>query len=666
MCGIAGVYSLYGGPLPPFDARRVLRTLEHRGPDDEGVFLDGRVWLGVRRLAIIDPEMGHQPVADEQGRFHLVMNGEVFDYDILLAQLQQRGHRFRSRCDTEVVVHLVEELWSECVERIDGQYSIAAYDARDQRFFLARDRMGICPLFYAQVGEYLVFASEMKAIFATGLVQPAISRRALDAVLAFGCMPAPGAIFEGIHTLMPGEVLAVRGGSISKRTYWDIPYNDAGQYPHRRVEDWCGEFRQLLAEACIRRLKADVPVGLFLSGGIDSATIAAMTADYHPHRHEAFSIAFPEPGFDERRRTRRIVEFLGTPTRFLTYRQRDLASDMPRMVYHAETPLLITESVPLMALAGLAHRHVKVVLTGEGADEALGGYVYFRWEALKAAVGEGWGSRLFLGLAGPLLRRLLGPRNPFVPQPADYGWALDVFGCYPAIMMQFLYFRAIREIVYSPEMLARQRGLGDAEFLDLPRERMKRWDQYNRTLYISSRVFMTNHLLGAHSDRALMAHSVEGRYPFLDRTVQEFLGQVPPVLKGSWHTDKLLLRRAMARRLPQATLRTRKKAFLTPFGTQFVGEDATEYIRHLLSPRMLSAFGYFDPAKVRHVVQDVAGDKAAVARDPRDTMRPKRELVRRVLAGMALTFVVSTQILEDQVRQGNFSGQASGPTATVP
>jgi asparagine synthase (glutamine-hydrolysing) len=652
--------------LPPFDARRVLRTIEHRGPDDEGVFLDERIWLGVRRLAIIDPAMGHQPVADEQGRFHLVMNGEVFDYDILLNQLQQRGHRFRSRCDTEVVVHLVEELWIDCLDRIDGQYAIAAYDAGERRFFLARDRMGICPLFYAQVGEYLIFASEMKAIFATGLLRPVISRRALDGVLAFGCMPAPGAIFEGIQALMPGEVLEVRGGSITRRTYWDIPYNDAGQYPRRPVEHWCGEFRQLLAEASIRRLKADVPVGLYLSGGIDSATIAAMTADYHPNRHEAFSIAFPEPGFDESRRTRRIAEFLGTPTRFLTYRQRDLASDMPRMVYHAETPLVTTESVPLMALAGLAHRHVKVILTGEGADEALGGYLYFRWEALKAQVGEGFGNRLLMGLAGPLLRRLMGPRNPFVPQGPDYRWAVDVFGCYPAIMMQFLYFRVIREMVYSPEMLERQRGLADAEFLDLPQERMKRWDQYNRTLYISSRVFMTNHLLGAHGDRALMAHSVEGRYPFLDRRVQEFLGQVPPALKGCWHTDKVLLRRTMARRLPEAAVQTPKKPFLAPFGTQFVGSDATDYIRDLLSDRMLSEFGYFDPAKVQQIVHDIKCAKAAVGKDPGDTMRPKREVVRRVVAGMALTFVVSTQILEDQVRQGKFSGQAGGSTARTP
>lgn len=652
MCGIAGIYSLAGGPLPEFSTRKVLDTLRHRGPDDEGIYLDRGVFLGARRLAIIDPERGRQPVTDEAGRLHLVLNGELFDYDLLLKDLQARGHRFRSHCDTEVLVHLLEEDWTGTMDVIDGQFAFAAYDERDRRLLLARDRMGISPLFYTQVGEYLVFASEMKAIFATGLVRPVIDRRSLDAVLAFGCVPAPRTVFQGISALGPGRVLEVSGGVIRQRTYWDIPYNDAGQYPRRRIEEWSEEFHDILGSACRRRLKADVPVGVYLSGGIDSCTLASFMTDHGENYKQAFSVSFPEPGFDEGSQTARIAEFLGIRPHMLTYQQSDLARDLPRMIYHAETPLVSTEAVPLMALSELASQHVKVVLTGEGSDEALGGYTYFQWEALKEAVGPGWKQKVLLTLARPVLGHLLGKRNPFVPQEADLQWGQQTFGYYPAITMKFFYFRMIREMVYTPEMMARQEGLPDEEFLDLPREQMQRWDQYNRTLYLSSRIFMTNHLLAAHGDRALMAHSVEGRYPFLDRTVQEFLAAVPPNVKTRWHCGKLLLRRAMARRLPPEVIHRTKKPFLAPFGTPFVGDDATPYIRDLLSPAKLAEFGYFDSAKVERIVAFLTASKKAIAADPAESVRPNREAVRRVCMGMALTFVVSTQMLEDLARSG--------------
>ena len=666
MCGIAGIFSLNRQNLPLFDPHRVLDSIYHRGPDDEGIFQAPGVFLGVRRLAIIDPAMGHQPVSDESGRYHLVMNGEIFDYDLFLDKLRQRGHRFHSHCDTEVAVHLVEEGWTKILDDIDGQYAMAAYDQREHRLFLARDRMGICPLFYAQVGDLLLFGSEMKALFATGLIRPVINRRSLDAVAAFGCVPAPGAVFEGVQQLMPGQYLEVHNGVLTRHTYWDIPYNDAGDYPDRPVETWADEFRDILRAACVRRLKADVPVGLYLSGGIDSATIAAMTADVARSGHEAFSISFPEPSFDESAKTTLVADSLGIPTRFLKYHQSDLAGDLPTLIYHGESPLVSTEAVPLMALSRLAHKHVKVVLTGEGADEALGGYLYFRWEAIKHMVGPGLLGWVADRVGSPFFRHYVGNRNSFVPQPADRRWAMDVFGCYPAIMMKFLYFRMIRHMVYSPEMLDRQSKCHDEEFLQLPRERMRRWDQYNRTLYLSSRIFMTNHLLGSHGDRALMANSVEGRYPFLDRTVQDFLAAVPPVHKSRWHEEKFLLRRAMEKRLPEQIIRTMKKPFLAPFGTQFVGKDSTEQIRDLLTPRAIKEFGYFDPAKVAGIVRFLEDSKASVAADTGESIRPGRQAVHQVVMGLAMTYVVSTQVLADQVRSGKFQSNAPAPApATV-
>ncbi len=660
MCGIAGIYNLYGGPLPEFQPADVLETIRHRGPDDEGIYIGNGIFLGATRLAIIDPALGKQPVQDETGRYRLVMNGEIFDYDLLKAKLQSNGHRFRSNCDTEVAVHLIDEGWTGMLDRIDGQYAIAAYDSRDHRLLLVRDRMGICPLFYAMVGDYLVFGSEMKAIFATGLIKPEINPRSLDAVLTFGCVPAPHALFKGIQSLPPGSCLEIDKGRISRRTYWDIPYNDAGDYPRRNVDDWAEEFQAILQAACRTRLRADVPVGLYLSGGIDSAAIAALMASAGDVNKRVFSIGFPEPGFDESSRTEKISEFFNLKMDLLTYHQSDLAKDLPRLIYHGETPLVSTESMPLLALSELAAKYVKVVLSGEGSDEALGGYLYFRWEALKQATGNGLRRKLLMGLTRPIFKRFLGPRNPFSPNPRDVAWAENVFGCYPAIMMKFFYFRMMREMVYSDDMLARQANLDDSEFLELPTDKMRRWDQYNRTLYLSSRIFMTNHLLGSRGDRAQMANSIEGRYPFLDRRVQEFLGAVPPGVKTRWHCEKYLLRRAMKRQLPPEVVSRQKKPFLAPFGTPFVGEDATEAIRDLLSPARLKEFGYFNPDKVQRIVDYLTEIKADASRDPGESFRLNREAVNRLIAGVALTFVVSTQVLADHVASGRFSAATPG------
>ncbi|MBL7133689.1 MAG: asparagine synthase (glutamine-hydrolyzing) [Phycisphaerae bacterium] len=661
MCGIAGIISLTHSPLPSFDPLRVLSVIHHRGPDDRGVFRDTGVFLGATRLAIIDPAHGEQPVQDETGRYHLVMNGEIFDYDQIRSALISRGHRMRSHCDTEVAVHLFEEQWLDALEGIDGQYALAAWDGLQRRAILARDRMGICPLFYAVAGDYLVFGSEMKAIFATGLVKPRIDARSLDSILSLGCVPAPRAMFEGIRSLGPGRYLEIADGRIREGVYWDIPYPDAGQYPDKSVDQWAREFHDVFEAATCRRLKADVPVGLYLSGGIDSGAVAAMAAGHEDVRKRVFTIGFPEPGFDESSRTQRLAEALDIEVHRRLYRQQDLAADLPRLIYHGEVPIVTTESVPMMALSGLASQHVKVVLTGEGSDEALGGYEYFRWEALKARVGRLSG--LLELSARPLFAWITGRRNPFTPQLDDRRYAESLFGFYPSVMITFLYFRALREMVYSPAMLARAAACDDSELVDLPLDTMRRWDLINRSMYVSSRVFMTSHLLGSRGDRALMANSVEGRFPFLDRSVQELCAAAPPLLKTRWTSQKYLLRRAMAGLLPQEVLQRIKKPFLAPFGTPFVGTDATDYVRHLLEERTLRRFGYFDPPAVARVVSGLEQCKASVSRSHKEPLRVNRRAIERTLMGMSLAFVVSTQVLADKVDRGEFSGPAATPSA---
>lgn len=663
MCGIAGVFSLRGAALPAFDPGAVLDSIRHRGPDGRGSFRQGGVFLGATRLAIIDPAGGQQPMACETGRFRIVMNGEVYDFAPLMEELKGRGHVFRSHCDTEVVLHLVEELWAGALDRIDGQFALAVHDARENRLLLARDRMGISPLFYAVVGDTLVFASEMKAIFATGLLAPEIDPRALDAILAIGTVPAPHAVFRGVRSLPPGRWLEVRRGAITEHTFWDLAYPAAGEYPDRTERQWSDGLRDALRRACRRRLRADVPVGLYLSGGIDSASVGAFVAGTDEIAGRAFSIRFPEPGFDESRHTQALAEHLGLQVHFLAYSQHDLARDVPTLIYHGETPLIATESVPLMALAAVASRSVKVVLTGEGADEALGGYPYFLWEAFQERVGDGVLGRALVGAARRWFRRTLGADNPCEPAPSDLAWAHEVFGFYPASMGKFHYLRRLRELVYSPPMVDRLRGRSDAEFVELPRQEMLRWDRINRSLYVDSRLCMTSHLLAAHGDRALMTHSIEGRYPFLDREVQELLASAPPFVKLRWHTGKRLLRRALAERLPGAVRRRVKKPFLAPFGTPFVGREAPEYVRYLLEPDTIRTYGYFDPTRVARIAAELTEIRRALAKDTASSLRFHPDVVRRTVLGMALTFVVTTQILADQVRAGRFGGRpgATGP-----
>ncbi len=446
MCGIFGVFDMAGGGLPRFERALPLRMLRHRGPDDQGTFEDRRLFLGLRRLAIIDPEGGHQPVQDEAGRLHLAMNGEIFDYPSLLARLQARGHALASRCDSEVAVHLFEEKWAGALEEIDGQYALAVYDAAQGRLLLARDRTGICPLFYAERGDLLLFASEMKALFATGLLEPEIDPRSLDAVAAFGCVPAPRTIFRGIRCLPAAHFMEVKDGRLQVKQYWDIPYPDRGDYDQRSESEWAGELAALLSAAARRRLRADVPVGLYLSGGIDSASVAALVADTEGIRTRVFSIGFPEPGFDESERIRRLASYLGLEPRILLYTQKDLAADFPRLVYHAETPTISTESVPLLALSGLAGEQVKVVLTGEGSDEALGGYEYFQWEGLRLAGAERFRGRVALAALRPVFSATFSRDNPFFPDAGSSRWAEEVFGFYPAGMMLFHNWRALRRL----------------------------------------------------------------------------------------------------------------------------------------------------------------------------------------------------------------------------
>ena len=679
MCGIFGVFSIDGRPIPDLDAKAALDAIRHRGPDDEGIWRDAHTLLGSRRLSIIDPTGGHQPMADESGSRRIVMNGEIYDYETMLSELQNAGHRFQSRCDTEVALHLLEGRLDDALERIDGQYAIAYHDSRRNRLLLVRDRTGICPLFYALKDGMLVFASEMKAIFASGLVEARIDVRSIDAVSCFGCVPSPRTLFEGVLSLPAGHYLtadraAGRAGSgvsleaqLRVERYWDIPYPPAGEYENRGESEWADELRGALEASVRRRLRSDAPVGLYLSGGIDSATVGALLRNAEPVRGRVFSIGFPERNYDESARTRRLASYLGLTEQYLRYSQDDLAADIPRLLYHAESPIISTESVPLFALSGLASRHVKVILTGEGSDEALGGYDYFERDVLVGRLESNGIGALLRPAAKLWLRSALGRDNPVFPSTSVRAWSEEIFGCYPAVAIQMFYWKALRAMTYSGTMLERAEHRSDAELVSLPIAEIKKWDPLNRSLYLSSRLFLQGHLLAAHGDRALMAHSVEGRYPFLDRQVQELIARVPPELKirrrGVRTQEKHLLRRAMSRDLPREVLTRRKKPFLAPFGTPFVGTHAPEYVRELLSERVIRDFGYFDPNRIGEIRLRL--ERVADSRRGPAVPGMNRASVNETVDGMALVFALSVQLLEYLTRTTGYRSLPAGLDGTT-
>ena len=383
MCGIVGVINLAEPkPIAEQTLRNMLAMIRHRGPDEFGVYRDGWAGLGSARLSIIDLSGGQQPIGNEDGSLWIVFNGEIFNYVELRPDLEKRGHRFTTQSDTEVLLHLYEDFGPDCLNHLNGQFAIAIWDARKRELFLARDRLGIRPVFYTQQADQLIFGSEIKALFAHPAVQPQIDAAALAQTFTFWNTLAPHTIFHDIQELPPGHYLIARDGEVTLQPYWTL--NFAEESPRRSDADYLEEFTHLLIDATLIRLRADVPVGAYLSGGLDSSVTTAIIKKYTTNRLDTFSIAFSDPVFDESDWQRRMAAHLGTEHHVMYCTHDDIGRVFPDVVWHTETPLLRTAPAPMFLLSQLVHvNDLKVVLTGEGADELLGGYDLFKEMAVR-------------------------------------------------------------------------------------------------------------------------------------------------------------------------------------------------------------------------------------------------------------------------------------------
>jgi asparagine synthase (glutamine-hydrolysing) len=609
MCGIAGIIDLSGQrrPLPPETVRRMAAAILHRGPDEDGFLQEPGLALASRRLSIVGLADGRQPIRNEDGSVATVFNGELFDYPEMRKLLEARGHHFATHCDTEIVPHCWEDHQEAMFAHLRGQFAVALYDQRRRQVVLARDRFGICPLYWTvrpdAEGGWLLFASEVKALLASGMVDARPDPRGINHLFTFFALPGPVTCFEGVRLLTPGRYLRLQLGGpgqrarFEERVYWQVDYPDAGDEDYRSSAAQLTEgFQQVLLEAVTRRLRADVPVVSYLSGGVDSSTVVALASHVRGSPIPSFTIRITRPDLDETTEASLVARHIGTEPVVVRCGPDEVLNTYPQLIEAAEGPVVDTSCAALLLLAREVHqRGYKVALTGEGADEWLAGYPWHKVNRLLSWLDvvpgvrlSQWARRAYVRLSGAprfpwaLTRRvqeIVGGHN---------GW-LDIYGLMSMSKLRF----------FSAQM---REALADHlpyEDLGLNQERLRRWHPLNRELYLSARIHLCGLLLNAKGDRVAMHSSVETRYPFLDEAVFDYLARVPPSWKLRGLRDKVLLRRVAQRWLPGPIARRRKAMFRAPFDS-FHAEATPPFVEQLLSDESLRRTGYFDPQAVRH------------------------------------------------------------------
>jgi len=647
MCGIAGLWSPPGVAPPRADEiEAMVGALAHRGPDGHGLHLDGPIGLGHARLSIIDLAGGAQPLCNEDGSVWVTFNGEIFNYLELRAELQRQGHVFRTSSDTEVLVHLYEQHGEAFVERLNGQFAIALWDGRERRLVLARDRVGIRPLFYAEAGGRLAFASETKALFALPALPRRLDARALAATFSYWAALPPDSVFEGVQQLPPGHLLCVAAdGRRTLRRYWDWSF--PGNAPAASDDELAEELRALLIDAVRLQLRADVPVGAYLSGGLDSSIITTLIARHTDTPLRSFSLRFEDAEFDESAHQQALVAHLRTDHSSMQATRAAIAAAFPRMVWHAETPVVRTAPTPMMLLADSVRAGgYKVVLTGEGADEAFGGYDLFKEAALRRFVARAPGSRWRPALLGRLYPYLAqSPAAARALTQSYFGRGLervDEPGFAHATRLAttrrlFQFFRPEwreRLLSWDPDAALAQR---------LP-DGFARWAPLERDQYVEAHTLMSGYLLAAQGDRMAMAASIEARYPFLDHRVIEFACRLPTRLKLRGLHEKVLLKRAFAAELPRSIVARSKQPYRAPDSACFFeGGAPLPWVAELLSSGSLDAAGLFDPVAVAKLVDKCRAGRALGFGD-----------------NMAFVGVLSTMLLHRQ-----YVAPAAAPVATA-
>ena len=659
MCGIAGQYSASGKDA----SRRLLLEmggeLAHRGPDGVGLYLDGRFGMVNTRLSIIDLAGGDQPLGNEDGSLWVMQNGEIYNYLELIEELEALGHRFATRSDTEVIAHAYEQWGEECLHRLNGEFAFALWDTDTAELFLARDRFGIRPLFLAEPGGELLYASEARAL----LRHPGLERRldpfALVETFTIWAVQPDRSAFPGIFELPPGHFVRVTPAGRGPLTrWWDIPFGprEGALWPgqDRRPEALAEELRAILDDATRIRLRADVPVGVYLSGGLDSSATTALAQRHAPNQLHAFSLGFDDPRFDESRYQDRLAAALGVRLERIVVSDKDVAEAFPEVVRAAEKPMLRTAPGPLLRLSRLVRQSgFKVVLTGEGSDEVFGGYNIFQ----EAMVRRFWAKQpdskmrpALLGRLYPYLSRDLASGGGFLA--AFFKNGIENLSD-PLYSHRPRFATTSRNLRFlSPEVRASAAEVGDPaqRLIDRLPQEFGRMGPLGQAQYLEIHGFLHGYLLHSQGDRMLMANSVEGRFPFLDVNVAEFAARLPERLRLRDLSEKYLLRKAMLPLLPKEIIDRPKRPYRAPILRAFFGPGAPDYVAELLSPQRIEATGYF-AAKAVEQLRQKAARFAETGFGEGDEM--------------GLVGVLSTMLLHEQLVERPALATAAAPTRLV-
>ena len=599
MCGVCGIVS-WSAPPDLSLLRRMTSRLGHRGPDGNGWYRDRSAALGHTRLAIIDTEGSAQPLCNEDGTLWITFNGEIFNYVELGEELRRRGHRFRTAGDTEVIVHAWEEWGTECFSRFNGQWALALWDRRAERLVLSRDRLGVRPLYYTRLPTGLRFASEVKSLFADPAVERAFDPAGLDQTFTYWSTVAPRTVFRGIEQLEPGHYAVLDRQGFRKAPYWSITFPERGREPSQDVRENAEALRERVVEATrLRFLRSDVPVGAYLSGGLDSAVTAAAIARYTDAPLHTFSLRFTDAEFDEGLHQKKMSAVLGTEHQDIVVSPSDIAAVFPDVVRHAETPVLRSAPAPLYLLSKLVRENgYKVVVTGEGADEVLAGYDIFR----EARVRQFWArdpesARRTRGaeLLYPWMARSPGRMPAFAR--SFFGRNLDPDD--PALSHRPRWdSTSVIKKMLSAEMQDRiGRGGGEDVVAAMPPE-SEDWDPLSRGQWLEMTTLLAGYILASQGDRMLMANSVEGRFPFLDREVVDFAATVPAHHKLFGLEEKYLLKQAFADLVPDDIIRRPKQPYRAPDAASFFAIGRPDWFDDVMSDRAVAEAGVFAPAAV--------------------------------------------------------------------
>jgi len=633
MCGITGIANVRGGRADPDQLQEMIARLAHRGPDGIGTYSSGPVGLAHARLSIIDLQGGKQPMSTAGDDLWITFNGEIFNHVELRNALIQKGHIFATRSDTEVILHLYREEGENCVRHLNGQWAFAIWDAPRKKLFLSRDRFGVRPLFYTQTADCFLFASEVKALLACREVECELDLHALDQIFTFWVTLPPRTAFRNIWQLPPGHSLVLENGNARVWRYWHLEYPPEGETAEDNEKKLTEELLDLLLDATRIRLRSDVPVGAYLSGGLDSTFITALMRKLVGDRLRTFSITFDDAEFDESKYQKEASTFLHTQHSEAHCSYEDISRVFPEVIWHAEQPILRTAPAPLFMLSKLVRNNgFKVVLTGEGADEVMGGYDIFK----EAKIRRFWGRNPRSAWRPLLLKRLYPYMEAIQRQPSAY---LKSFFHVTAEDLRSPFFSHLPrwdlttklKTFFSKEVRKETQFYSAVSELEqtLPRC-YESWAQLNQAEYLEAMYLLPGYILSSQGDRMAMAHSVEARYPFLDHRVVEFSTKLPPRLKMKVLDQKHLVKRASSDLIPESIQKRHKQPYRAPAGKSFLGRSGRD-LEEMLSPSIIKRDGVFDPQAVAALISKFKCGRASGTKD-----------------NMALVGILSTEILLDQ------------------